>query len=126
MKYGSIPRVAKDGIAQSDLMAQESLSLQVRDALSNARRAAYKIQTIHEEDKKLAEIRDLLVTKEGRYQTPMLIDQLSYLFSMLDRADQKPGRDAYQRFDELNITLSGYLSELQNILDNDREMKWRA
>jgi hypothetical protein len=33
--------------------------------------------------------------------TPMLIDQISYLASMLDRADQMPGKDAYQRYDEL-------------------------
>jgi hypothetical protein len=31
----------------------------------------------------------------------MLIDQISYLLGMLDRADQKPGRDAYLRYDEL-------------------------
>ena len=133
------PRLEEDHVTQTDLVAQELLSLQVRDALSNARRAAERIRTVRkgiagaagkgggtakrvrEQDKKLAGIQDCLVTKEGIYQTPMLIDQLSYLFSMLDRADQKPGRDAYQRFDELNMALSGYLSELQNILDSDSD-----
>ncbi len=35
---------------------------------------------------------------------------------MLSRADQKPGRDAYIRFDELVEDLSGCLSRLNEIL----------
>ncbi len=31
---------------------------------------------------------------------------------MLDRADQKPGRDVYQRFDDLEAGLSGIIAEL--------------
>ena len=46
----------------------------------------------------------------------MLVDQLSYLSSMLNRADQKPGRDAYVRFDELDQELSAYVSEVNKIL----------
>jgi len=34
---------------------------------------------------------------------PMLIDQIRYLQSMLSRADQKPGKDAYDRLEELKI-----------------------
>jgi hypothetical protein len=49
----------------------------------------------------------------------MLVDQLSYLSSMLNRADQKPGRDAYMRFDELDKELSGYLSAVERIIGDN-------
>ena len=42
-----------------------------------------------------------LVTAEGRYQTPKLLDQIRYLASMISSADQLPGQDAYQRYDQL-------------------------
>jgi hypothetical protein len=33
----------------------------------------------------------------------MLLGQLNYLLMMINRADQIPGKDAYERFDELNV-----------------------
>ncbi|MEL7122452.1 MAG: hypothetical protein AAFO07_23605, partial [Bacteroidota bacterium] len=42
-----------------------------------------------------------LNTAAGRYMQPMLNAQLSYLASMIDRADQRPGKDAFDRYDEL-------------------------
>lgn len=59
-----------------------------------------------QEDQKLAQILDQLVTPEGIYMTPMLIDQLRYLRSMLNQADQRPGKDAYERYDELKNRFS--------------------
>jgi hypothetical protein len=38
---------------------------------------------------------------------------------MLNRADQKPGRDAYVRFDELNQELSAYSLEIKKILGDN-------
>ena len=35
------------------------------------------------------------------YPTPMLIDQLSNVTRMAGQAEQKPGRDAFQRYDDL-------------------------
>jgi hypothetical protein len=54
-----------------------------------------------QEDKRLAQIEDQLVTPDGIYMMPMLIDQVRYLRSMLNQADQRPGKDAYDRYDEL-------------------------
>jgi len=42
-----------------------------------------------------------LVTADGIYMRNMLISQLGYLNSMVSRADQQPGKDAYTRFEEL-------------------------
>ncbi len=46
-----------------------------------------------------------LVTSPGTYMKPMLQAQTRYLNSMLGRADQKPGKDAYERLAELKATL---------------------
>lgn len=120
------PRAKEDGVSQQDLVAQESLSLQIRDTLSVAREAAERIRAAREQqklsqekDERLASIYSKLVTAKGIYHQPMLIDQLQYLFSMLNRAEQKPGRDAYVRFDELNTELSGYISDVNTLLGDN-------
>jgi len=51
----------------------------------------------------LKDIRAELSTSEGIYMRPMLVDQVSYLLNMLNQADQKPGKDAYARYEELNM-----------------------
>jgi hypothetical protein len=46
----------------------------------------------------------------------MLSAQTGYLSSMLGQADQKPGRDAYERFEELKLrfeTIKAAYEELQ-------------
>ncbi len=124
------PRVRADGVTEADLIEQLALSLQVRDALSEARRAARRIGTAREalasetvgssraarraqdRDRELAGLHASLVTAEGRYQTPMLIDQLGYLSGMIGRADQKPGIDAYQRYADLRAKLDAILAEM--------------
>ncbi len=120
------PRVTEDAVTHADLVAQESLHLKVRDAQSTASMLVERIREGRDsaaidrkKKERLSTIYDRLVTAGGPYPQPMLVDQLSYLSSMLDRADQKPGRDAYVRFDELNRELSGYLSEIRTILGED-------
>ena len=53
-----------------------------------------------------------LQTAEGTYRQPMLIAQVSYLASMLRGADQRPGRDAYARFEELAAQLAALREQL--------------
>jgi photosystem II stability/assembly factor-like uncharacterized protein len=117
------PRVTDDGVTHADLVAQESLGLRIRDMHSTANRLVERIRTAREsaeisgkDKERLSGLYAKLVTAEGPYPQPMLLDQISYLSSMLTRADQKPGRDAYVRFDELNQELSGYLVEIGKIL----------
>jgi len=42
-----------------------------------------------------------VVTADVVYPQPMLIDQLSNIARMIGQADQKVGRDAFTRFDDL-------------------------
>jgi photosystem II stability/assembly factor-like uncharacterized protein len=129
------PRVAADGITQLDLEDQSSLSLTIRDAISEARKAAARIDSARTEltgDEpgpdadaraasdalldRLTELHSALVTADGRYQQPMLIDQLLYLYSMLQQADQTPGREARGRAVALRRELDGILERLEAAL----------
>jgi photosystem II stability/assembly factor-like uncharacterized protein len=129
------PRVAADGIWQSDLDQQLALSLAVRDAISDARRAVVRLDSaravveleidnaddeavaaLRQHDERLAALRAALVTADGRYQQPMLIDQLEYLYEMLDRADQRPGEEAERRFSMLHGELRLILERVASLL----------
>lgn len=128
------PRVAADGVTLSDLGAQEKLGLDILILLNQARNAVEQIDEAikqlaadiktdgrkanqaRQADKRLLEIRMKLETAEGPYPQPMLIDQINYLYSMVDRADQKPGREAYQRLEELTQILNKYIGEINHVI----------
>ena len=104
------PRIEDSKTKLSDIKYQETLSLQIRDLQSQANRLAVDIADAKKSaegdmKKPYKELESELVTKEGRYQKPVLIDQLRYLASMLNRADQKPGKDAVDRYEELKEVL---------------------
>lgn len=105
------PRIAAAGISHKDLQKQEALALKVQQLHYDAKEFEdYLAKQVKENDTALAieELKALkseVTTDEGRYPTPMLIDQTSYLYSMLDRADQVPGQDAYDRYEELKNKL---------------------
>ena len=65
--------------------------------------------------KELSGIRKELVTDSGPYPQPMLISQIGYLMSMISRVDQKPGKDAYIRLDELNLWLEKLQDQYNNL-----------
>ena len=112
------PKVVANGVNEKIVKEQVALSLKVIDLLSAAKMASVEIKSERKKlgerikkgaasamekarDQKLATWESALETAEGRYQKPTLIAQLSYLSSMINRADQVPGKDAYDRFDEL-------------------------
>lgn len=126
------PRVqAHTSLTLEDLKAQEALSLKVRDMISEANRfeaaidkRQQELEKIVKESKKkkdveaakseltvLEKIKSELETEEGRYMLPGLLSQMGYLGNMISDADQRPGKDAYERFEEL----SGKLAELKKM-----------
>jgi hypothetical protein len=130
------PRVAADGVTVADLEEQLQLNLQIRDAISAARRIAHdmasyreQLQAAMESDERSAdEVRPLideierlhaqLVTSdEDSYPPPMLIDQLQYLYGMTTRADQQPGQDAFDRFSTLRGDLDTLITDWRRTLD---------
>jgi hypothetical protein len=111
------PRVLKEGITEADVAAQAEFALKVRDTLSNARRVAAEIKKEIKEkgegEEILSAVKKQLISDSGRYAQPMLLDQLEYLYSNLIRADQRPNRDAYNRYEELNSAFQEQTKKLK-------------
>ncbi|HSG09856.1 MAG TPA: hypothetical protein VLA36_15960 [Longimicrobiales bacterium] len=119
------PRVAQDGVTVADVVEQYELSLQVLAAMSDASATIEKVEGAMERAAQggdiraeLAEIEAALVTDRtiSSYPQPMLADQIQYLYSMLQSADQKPGKDAYQRLDTLKAELERHKARLERLL----------
>ena len=53
----------------------------------------------------LEELKAKLVTAKGKYPQPMLLSQMQYLYRLVQGADQIPGRDVYERLEELKQQL---------------------
>ncbi len=51
----------------------------------------------------------------------MLVDQISYLYQNLDRADQRAGRDAVERYESLASQLEEQIGKLDEILGSTEE-----
>jgi hypothetical protein len=122
------PRVAADGVTQADLAEQAELGLLVSDAIVEARSAVSRLTAARKSlegktdgasrraDEQLAAIQQRLMTGPVRYDMPMVADQLQYLNGMINRADQKLGRDAFERYDELRAALDSIVSDLDAVL----------
>lgn len=98
------PRLVETGTTVDDLKAQEALSLRIRNLMSRANQLNAALQSAlkkDEENEALKAIDASLNTASGTYMQPQLLAQISYLGSMLGYADQRPGQDAYDRYDEL-------------------------
>jgi hypothetical protein len=118
----SDPRVAADGVTDRDLGEQYLLALRARDALGAARRTAAQVQELRRRTdldpaarRVVEEAHAALVTASGAYPTPMLVDQLSYLYGMLTGADQRPGRDAHTRLAELERRHAALVERLRAV-----------
>ncbi|HUE89643.1 MAG TPA: hypothetical protein VMO26_26505 [Vicinamibacterales bacterium] len=129
------PRVTRDGVTQTDLEEQITFLLRVRDTISDARRLQ---QSIEQAMKKagvpavgpavpgstpgqltfahpLQSLWARVADQGGIYPQPMLISQLSNVNRMAGQADQKIGRDAYDRFNDLVKELQALHAEFKQI-----------
>jgi hypothetical protein len=82
------------------------------DQLVQDIRKLSRAQMSDERGAKLDALRARLVNASGAYPQQMLQSQVRYLASMLDRADQRPGRDAYQRLEQLQAAIAACEAEL--------------
>ena len=119
------PRVVAAGVSETDVNQQLDFQRAVRDKLSEAYRfedalekevelLKSKTSRSESEESRLKSLEGVLSqvqTGEGIYMQPMLADQWRYLYSMMNQADQVPGRDATQRFTELETELQRLKSE---------------
>jgi photosystem II stability/assembly factor-like uncharacterized protein len=117
------PRLALDGITLADLQEQQALQLKLAEGMAAGRRAAARLREAREKLRADAElVRRLqalearLVTGGGSYPQPMLIDQFANVARMLGQADQKVGKDAFLRYDDLKEQLDALLAEIERTL----------
>lgn len=116
-----------EGVSQSDLESQVALVKQIIDLESEVKKASKLIEKeqgkLKEDESKKAQmelegltaVQTQLVNADQIYPQPMLIAQLQYLRSMLERADQRPGKDAYDRYDELHAKWDKLKADLAKI-----------
>ena len=116
------PRVTADGVTQADLQEQLDISLKVRDAINEARRLGTRIRQARERvkgdpeaSKKVQALFERVITAVGVYPQPMLIDQFLNIARMIGQADQKVGRDAFIRYDDLMKEMAAIKSEFEAI-----------
>jgi hypothetical protein len=128
------PRVPKDGVTQADLEEQTTFLLRVRDAISDARRLQQGIEEAMKKagvaavpaavpgstpaQLKLQPLQALWVRvadQGGIYPQPMLISQLNNVNRMAGQADQKIGKDAHDRFNDLMKELQALQAEFKQL-----------
>lgn len=102
------PEVYSSGVTIDDLIDQETLALKVAQLYvavdKEIKSIEEQIKTVESEKKKdrLNDKLNLLKKGPRRYDKPMLIDHIEYLYEMVTETQQKLGQDAFQRYDELN------------------------
>ena len=108
------PRLAEN-VTRDEVTQQLQLHSKVKDLLSESRRTLDKLEKEKKELKKKKEITQedtsrmslidsaisKLKTKEGIYELPTMVAQISYLYNMLGDTDQLPGKDAFDRYEVL-------------------------
>lgn len=113
LKVLSDPRLIKDNVTDAMIVEQTKLLLDIRQKVTETlavvktlteTRAKAQADTTPLGAEKIKAIDALIAkiqTAGGFYPQPMLIDQFASVARMLGQADQKPGRDAYERFNDL-------------------------
>ena len=111
------PGMIADGMKMADYREQFNLGLKVRDLALSVRELTDRVDekwlemnskgvnALNRKERQLygplTQVRNELITAEGPYTVPVLNDQVGYLYSMVSSSDQRPGKDAYIRYDEL-------------------------
>lgn len=114
------PRVEADGTTLADLELQFEHNMRVRDLISDGERALERIEVLEErasteeERAEIEEVKRVLLPPEDVtvYPPRRLIDQIDYLYGATMRADQHPGDDALDRYEELRAEMDEVLEEL--------------
>ena len=119
------PRVAADGVTIADLQEQFDLGIEIRTAIEDADATIEQLRNAQERaaegtdvETQLKEIEAALLTDQTitSYPQPMLRDQLNYLNSNTQSADQKPAVDMYERLDVLVTELEQHKERLQRLI----------
>jgi photosystem II stability/assembly factor-like uncharacterized protein len=129
------PRVTQDGVTQADIEEQVTFLLRLRDTISDARRLQQGIEQAMQKGgvppvgpavpgstpgqlkfaHPLQSLWARVADQGGIYPQPMLISQLSNVNSMAGQADQKIGKEAHDRYNDLLKELQALQAEFKQI-----------
>lgn len=123
------PRVVESGVSIEEVKKQEEISIRIIDLLSEAKKLSKKIQdeinnlenkheAENENKQRLSSLKELnakMVNAKTTYPKQVFLSQISYLFGIINSADQLPGQDVYIRFEELK----SQFKELKESYDNE-------
>jgi len=130
------PRVAADGVSDAAITEQVKFQLQVRDAISDARKLQQSIEQAMQKaglkpglapalpgdspsntkySNELQRLYARVVDTPGIYTQPMLISQLNNINRMTTQADQRIGRDAHERYADLLKEMQAIEAQLKKL-----------
>ena len=117
------PRVAAGGVTVADLKEQFDHNMRMRELTAAAGQLLTRVRAAlsHPDADKAAKARaiyeKLVNTPEGvRYNKPGLQAHMTYLAGMTTGVDQKIGRDAIERYQELKKQLDALKAEADRLL----------
>jgi photosystem II stability/assembly factor-like uncharacterized protein len=119
------PRVLASGVTDADLQAQFEHNMRVLKLVNDtnldvarvtAALAALKDHPDPAKEKALNAIADRLITPKIRYSQPALQTHVTYLYSETNHADQKVGRDAVDRYQQLRQEVDAVTADLNRVL----------
>ena len=132
----SDPRVAADGVSDAEIAEQVKFQLQVRDAISDARKLQQSIEQALQKaglkpqlapgvpgespsntkyEHQLQQLYARVIDTPGIYTQPMLISQLNNIQRMVTQADQKIGKDAHDRYADLIKEMQAIEAQLKKL-----------
>ena len=113
------PRVAADGVTLADLQEQFEHNMRVRALVSSVNQLATALREAENKspnDPRLRALSAKLLSEPVRYGKPGLQAHVNYLASMTANVDQKIGRDAIERYQELKKEFDALQAEANRIL----------
>jgi len=112
------PELEDFGVHADDLVKQEELALKIAELIIQVKQEISDLEMkLEKTDNKSARERinrklSLLQKGKRRYDKPMLIDHIEYLYEMVTSVPQKLGEDAFTRYNELKSEWGKLLSDL--------------
>jgi hypothetical protein len=114
------PRIAAEGVTMADLKEQYDHNMRMRELTAEVTRLLGRVRAAlggPNADKVRAIYEQLVNTPEGvRYNKPGLQAHILYLAGMTTGVDQKIGRDAIERYQELKKQLDALKAEADRLL----------
>jgi hypothetical protein len=129
------PRIVASGVTDADLHALFEHNMRmlklVHDTNLDVARATAALARLKKhpdpaKEQAVKAIADRLITSKVRYSQPALQTHVTYLYSETNGSDQKVGRDAIERYQELRRQIDQVTTDLDRVLGSPTLSELRA